>query len=106
MADNISEEVVSSAELEIKTEENTQEDQPEEASLDTEMKASNETAEPNDTSSAPQEMNLDGANDMPQEPDGPALETRIPVKKDIALREFLSKMDDYAPIVSLLTASL
>jgi transcription initiation factor TFIID subunit 10 len=32
-------------------------------------------------------------------------EARIPTKKDATLREFLSKMDDYAPIVSyLLTA--
>lgn len=27
------------------------------------------------------------------------LEAREPTKKDISLREFLSKMDDYAPIV-------
>lgn len=30
----------------------------------------------------------------------PASELRIPTKKDASLREFLSKMDDYAPIVS------
>jgi transcription initiation factor TFIID subunit 10 len=29
-------------------------------------------------------------------------EARIPTKKDATLREFLSKMDDYAPIVSYL----
>lgn len=28
------------------------------------------------------------------------LETKIPAKKDVTLREFLSKMDDHAPIVS------
>lgn len=28
------------------------------------------------------------------------VEERVPLKKDISLREFLSKMDDYAPIVS------
>lgn len=28
------------------------------------------------------------------------IEERVPLKKDISLREFLSKMDDYAPIVS------
>lgn len=27
-------------------------------------------------------------------------EPRVPPKKDISLREFLSKMDDYAPIVT------
>jgi hypothetical protein len=27
-------------------------------------------------------------------------EAKVPPKKDISLREFLSKMDDYAPIVS------
>ena len=26
-------------------------------------------------------------------------EARIPLRKDVSLREFLSKMDDYAPIV-------
>lgn len=55
----------------------------------------------------PEAMNLDGANDT----DIPArngateaatlLESRIPAKKDATLREFLGKMDDYAPIVSL-----
>ena len=45
--------------------------------------------------------NLDGANDLPDsEIKGlPAIETRIPAKKDASLREFLSNMDDYAPIV-------
>lgn len=61
----------------------------------------------------PDAMNLDGSNDMdgqqapgaPGAPDGimagapPASELRIPTKKDASLREFLSKMDDYAPIV-------
>lgn len=50
-------------------------------------------------------MNLDGANDA----DAPAVngvaesaanfEARIPAKKDATLREFLGKMDEYAPIV-------
>lgn len=35
--------------------------------------------------------------------EGP-LEARIPAKKDASLREFLGKMDDYAPIVSLHTS--
>ena len=38
------------------------------------------------------------------EPPGPGAtelqpEPRIPTRKDISLREFLAKMDDYAPIV-------
>lgn len=50
-------------------------------------------------------MNLDGANDRDASgsngmaPGGAALEQRISAKKDATLREFLSKMDDYAPIV-------
>lgn len=53
----------------------------------------------------PEAMNLDGANDAeaPQtNGNGVAevpLEARIPAKKDATLREFMSKMDDYAPIV-------
>jgi hypothetical protein len=51
-------------------------------------------------------MNLDGANDAePSAANGVAeaattFEARIPVKKDATLREFLGKMDEYAPIVS------
>lgn len=52
-----------------------------------------------DENPAPSAMNLDGANDAPAESRLPTLETRIPAKKDASLREFLSKMDDYAPIV-------
>lgn len=53
----------------------------------------------------PDAMNLDGANDTeaPQR-NGVAenpIEARIPAKKDATLREFLSKMDDFAPIVCL-----
>lgn len=68
------------------------------------------------TDHQPDAMNLDGANDMDaqqnNQPPGtvpgadglmpgapPASELRIPTKKDASLREFLSKMDDYAPIV-------
>jgi transcription initiation factor TFIID subunit 10 len=54
-----------------------------------------------------QPMNIDGGNDAePTARNGgedavPAqLEARIPAKKDTTLREFLGKMDDYAPIVS------
>jgi hypothetical protein len=50
-------------------------------------------------------MNLDGANDTePAAVNGmadsaAAFEARIPAKKDATLREFLGKMDEYAPIV-------
>ncbi|KAK5121790.1 hypothetical protein LTR85_004665 [Meristemomyces frigidus] len=61
-------------------------------------------------------MNMDGPSDMPPHPDQapindptqahtngngllPAMEPRIPQKKDASLREFLGKMDDYAPII-------
>jgi len=62
-------------------------------------------------------MNLDGPSDMPLPPHAdqapvdpsqatlngqsthPAIEARIPQKKDASLREFLGKMDDYAPII-------
>jgi len=48
-------------------------------------------------------MNIDGANESTQaDPLGVGAESsepRIPVKKDATLREFLNKMDDYAPIV-------
>ena len=62
--------------------------------------------------------NLDGAMDadidMDINPEAPveepqadqdeaAPETPAPTKKDISLRDFLSKMDDYAPIVRLLS---
>jgi transcription initiation factor TFIID subunit 10 len=55
--------------------------------------------------SPPEAMNLDGANDTePSAPNGvpapePPFEARIPAKKDATLREFLGKMDDFAPIV-------
>jgi transcription initiation factor TFIID subunit 10 len=50
-------------------------------------------------------MNLDGANDAEPAPVNgmadttTAFEARIPAKKDATLREFLGKMDEYAPIV-------
>jgi len=49
-------------------------------------------------------MNLDGAADAEPAVNGIAdaaqtFEARIPAKKDATLREFLGKMDDYAPIV-------
>jgi transcription initiation factor TFIID subunit 10 len=49
-------------------------------------------------------MNLDGAADAEPAVNGitdaaQTFEARIPAKKDATLREFLGKMDDYAPIV-------
>jgi hypothetical protein len=51
-------------------------------------------------------MNMDSTNDDALQasgstvPDAPvAQEARIPAKKDANLKEFLGKMDDYAPIV-------
>lgn len=50
-------------------------------------------------------MNLDGAGDAPPTLNGdagvpqPVQEARIPAKKDATLREFLGKMDEFAPIV-------
>jgi transcription initiation factor TFIID subunit 10 len=35
----------------------------------------------------------------------PAPETRLPTRKDASLKEFLNKMDDYAPIVRAVTIS-
>jgi len=62
-------------------------------------------------SQAADPMNVDGANDAEAhsmngvDPTIPqALEARIPAKKDATLREFLGKMDDYAPIVCLCLA--
>lgn len=59
----------------------------------------NEDAAPADA------MNLDGANDDAPTANGlpeasTAFEQRVPAKKDATLREFLGKMDEYAPIVS------
>lgn len=40
------------------------------------------------------------------DPVAPAPEPRIPTRKDANLKEFLLKMDDYAPIVSTSSADL
>lgn len=37
------------------------------------------------------------------DPVAPAPEPKVPTRKDASLKEFLGKMDDYAPIVSFLT---
>jgi hypothetical protein len=39
-------------------------------------------------------------NDEEVDPLAPAPEPKLPTRKDASLKEFLSKMDDYAPIVS------
>lgn len=65
-----------------------------------------------DTQPASDPMNMDGSSDPAphvqdqQQPNGiipthPAVlvEPRIPQKKDASLREFLGKMDDYAPLI-------
>jgi len=55
--------------------------------------------------SHPNAMNLDVSGDLdptsaPElDPVAPAPDPRVPTKKDASLREFLNKMDDYAPIV-------
>lgn len=62
------------------------------------------------TQSDPMDTEVDAEIDMsidpaPPDPENPNIETepvpelREPTKKDISLRDFLSKMDDYAPIV-------
>ena len=81
-----------------------------EADIDAEIK-------PNTHSPAADPMNMDGtndsitqntqsgldaatANDSSPHPHHPAvIEPRIPQKKDASLREFLGKMDDYAPLI-------
>lgn len=72
--------------------------------VDRELDAEINPASSNETMA----MNMDGPNDAPgasaPEANGlsaiPAvLEPRIPQKKDTSLREFLGKMDDYAPLI-------
>ena len=51
----------------------------------------------------PDVMNLDDANDANPDLDAEltGFAARIPMKKDASLREFLGKMDEFAPIVRL-----
>jgi hypothetical protein len=54
-------------------------------------------------------MSFDGAGDggppgPSVDPAAAAADPRLPTKKDANLREFLGKMDDYAPIVSFYSA--
>jgi hypothetical protein len=69
--------------------------------VDTEMQTDSSHTMDN-SSNAKSAANMDGASDEP--PAVPQIETRMPAKKDVALRDFLSKMDEYAPIVSSLSA--
>ena len=75
-------------------EEHTQDDF--EANLEADLNpANNSTVTQDPAPGSATEANGDTA----MQSDIPAIETRIPAKKDATLREFLSKMDDYAPIV-------
>jgi transcription initiation factor TFIID subunit 10 len=49
------------------------------------------------------------APEVPSEEAPPAQtvpESRLPTRKDVSLREFLNKMDDYAPIVRFSSCSI
>jgi hypothetical protein len=56
-----------------------------------------------DTNTDTMQVDSNGASDTQQatqeNPIAASAEPRIPAKKDASLREFLNKMDDYAPIV-------
>jgi transcription initiation factor TFIID subunit 10 len=54
------------------------------------------TQEPADQAPASQNPQAAAPEDAP-----PVLESRLPTRKDTSLREFLTKMDDYAPIVRM-----
>lgn len=45
-------------------------------------------------------------NEEDVDPVVPAVDSKLPTRKDASLKEFLTKMDDYAPIVSLSAAML
>lgn len=73
----------------------------ENATQDTEADAS----APNGTAASDDVAGAASTSDQQQQTTGAAtsgaagLEARIPTKKDASLREFLGKMDDFAPIV-------
>lgn len=58
----------------------------------------------NDSIDQPLDADMDLVIDPPPQSEDPLVEPptepRVPARKDISLRDFLSKMDDYAPIVS------
>ena len=71
--------------------------------VDTEMQTdSSHTMDNSSNAKSAANANMDGTSD--DAPAVPQIETRMPAKKDVALRDFLSKMDEYAPIVSSLPA--
>lgn len=58
------------------------------------------------TENAEQVPPMDHHQPLVPEDEIPALaESKMPTRKDISLKEFLSKMDDYAPIVCFNTSS-
>lgn len=66
--------------------------------IDVEVDMQDDTMDNTNNAKSAANMNMDGASDEP--PSVPQIETRMPAKKDVALRDFLGKMDEYAPIVS------
>lgn len=58
----------------------------------------------NNSIDQPLDADMDMIIDPTTQPEDPLVEPpqepRLPARKDISLRDFLSKMDDYAPIVS------
>lgn len=61
------------------------------------------TAQSNDSIDQTLDADMDMVIDSAPQPEDPLVEAppepRLPARKDISLRDFLSKMDDYAPIV-------
>lgn len=70
--------------------------------IDVEVDMQDDTMENTNNAKSAANMNMNGASEEP--PTVPQIETRMPAKKDVALRDFLGKMDEYAPIVSSLSA--
>lgn len=62
-------------------------------------------AEPAQDVDVPVDEEMKNAIEEPKEdevdPAAPATEAKMPTRKDTSLKEFLAKMDDYAPIVCL-----
>ena len=75
------------------------------ASLDQDADISMSTSgPPHDNDNNPSSLSFDGAADNPPPLDpsldlDPPPDPRIPARKDMSLRDFLSQMDDYAPII-------
>jgi hypothetical protein len=74
-----------------------------EAAVDVDTEMQTDGSHTMDNSSNAKSANANMMDDASDEPSTvPQIETRMPAKKDVALRDFLSKMDEYAPIVSQL----